>query len=284
MMRGRIWLVVGAVIGIAMAAGHLPYLAGAGRSLADTAERLVGSGADRLIRAAARTGAPRRVVLGLAGVVAAILPGVTALLLIVAARSSLRLRAIIGLLIVALGAASYVYQPHGQATGRARAGPGVARLAVVVTGPLVAAPLAALAGLIGGEFLPAGDLGHGRSPSAASTISTRRSTITRARRAAADPGVRRRGGPVPPGRPPHRHPLSGPVVRRGESSPGSSQRVTRSADRREHVRGRTPDGGGRPDAAEAGRRPASCLPRPGIRVDRRDLGPDGRPPGRPRPT
>lgn len=154
-MKGRFWLVAGAIVGIAVAAGHLPYLAGAGRSLADTAERLVGSGADRLIRATASTGAPRRVVLGLTGVIAAILPGVTALLLIVAARSSLRLRAIIGLLIVALGAASYVYQPHGQATGVLLLALAIAGLAVALTGPLVAAPLAALAGIIGGEFLPA---------------------------------------------------------------------------------------------------------------------------------
>lgn len=154
-MRGRLWLVVGAVVGVAIAAGHLPYLAGAGRSLADTAERLVGSGANRLIRDAASTGAPKRLVLGLAGLVAALLPGVTALLLVVAARSTLRLRAVIGLLIVAVGAASYVYQPNGKATGVLVLALAVAAAAVILTGPLVAAPLCALAGLIGGTFLPA---------------------------------------------------------------------------------------------------------------------------------
>jgi hypothetical protein len=153
-VKGRIWLISGAVVGVAVAAGHLPYLAGAGRTLANTAERLVGSGADRQIRAAATTGAPRRVVLGLSGVVAAVLPGITALLLIVAARGSLRLRALIALLLVALGAVSYVYHPHGIATGALLLTLAIAGLAVALTGPLVAAPLAALAGLIGGEFLP----------------------------------------------------------------------------------------------------------------------------------
>jgi len=153
-MKGRVWLILGTVVGVAVAAGHLPYLGGAGRSLADTAQRLVGSGAGHVIRGLAATGAPRRVVLGLTGVVAAVVPGVTALLLVVAARGSLRVRAIVGLLVVALGAASYVYQPHGKATGALVLALVIAALAVSLTGPLVAAPLCALAGLIGGEFLP----------------------------------------------------------------------------------------------------------------------------------
>ena len=40
-LRGQVWLIVGVLAGVAIAIGHLPYLAGAGRSLADTAERLV---------------------------------------------------------------------------------------------------------------------------------------------------------------------------------------------------------------------------------------------------
>lgn len=154
-MKGRFWLIAGAIVGVAVAAGHLPYLAGAGRSFASSAERLVGSGADRLTRAVASTGAPKRAVLGLSGLVAAILPGVTALLLIVAARGTLRIRALVGLLVVAIGAASFVYQGHGKATGALVLALAVAAIAVALTGPLVAAPLAALAGLIGGEFLPA---------------------------------------------------------------------------------------------------------------------------------
>ena len=153
-MRGRIWLIVGAVLGVAIAAGHLPYIAGAARSLAETAERLVGSGANRIVRGAARVGAPRRVVLGFGGIVAILIPGVTALLLIVAARGSLRLRSIVALVVVALGAASFVYQPGGKATGVLLLALVVGGLAVALTGPLVALPLALLAGLIAGEFLP----------------------------------------------------------------------------------------------------------------------------------
>lgn len=153
-MRGRVWLVVGVIAGIAVAAGRLPYLAGAGRSLAATAERLVLSGADRIISGAAGRGAPKRLVLGIGGVLAVLVPGVTALLLIVAAQVSLRVRSIIAILIVAVGAASYVYQPHGEATGVLVLALALAGLAVALTGPLVAFPLALVAGLIGASFLP----------------------------------------------------------------------------------------------------------------------------------
>ena len=153
-LRGRVWLIIGVLAGIAIAIGHLDYLAGAARTLADTVERLVGSGASWLIQRLAATGASHRLVLGFAAAVAVLIPGLTALLLIAAARGSLRLRAVIGLLVLALGAASYLYRPGGQATGALILVLVVATLAVVFTGPLVVAPLAALAGLIAGEFLP----------------------------------------------------------------------------------------------------------------------------------
>lgn len=153
-MRGRVWLVVGVVAGIAVAAGRLPYLAGAGRSLAATAERLVISASNRIISGAADHGAPKRVVLGIGGVLAVLVPGVTALLLILAAKLSLRVRTIIAILIVAVGAASYVYQPHGEASGVLVLALVVAGLAVALTGPVVAFPLALLAGLIGAAYLP----------------------------------------------------------------------------------------------------------------------------------
>ena len=153
-MRGRVWLVVGVIVGIAVAAGRLPYLAGAGRSLAATAERLVLSAANRFVNAAATHGAPKRVVLGIGGVLAVVVPGITALLLILAAEVSLRIRTLISLLIVAVGAASYAYQPHGQAGGVLLLALAVAGLAVALTGPVVAFPLAILAGLIGASFLP----------------------------------------------------------------------------------------------------------------------------------
>jgi hypothetical protein len=153
-LRGQVWLIVGVLVGVAIAIGHLDYLAGAARTLADTAERLVGSGATHLIHRLAATGAPRRAVLGLTAAIAVLVPGLTALLLIVAARGSLRLRAVIGLLVLALGAASYLYHPGGEATGVLFLVLVVAGIAVAFTGPLIAAPLAALAGLIAGEFLP----------------------------------------------------------------------------------------------------------------------------------
>jgi hypothetical protein len=153
-VRGRVWLIVGVIAGIAVAAGRLPYLAGAGRSLAATAERLVLSGADRIISGAAKHGAPKRVVLGVGGVLAVLVPGITALLLIVAAKVSLRIRTLIALAIVAVGAASFVYQPHGQATGVLVLALAVAALAVALTGPIVAFPLALGAGLVGASYLP----------------------------------------------------------------------------------------------------------------------------------
>jgi hypothetical protein len=153
-VRGRLWLVLGAVAGIAIAAGHLPYLAGAGRSLANTAERLVGSGANRLIQDASLAGIPGRAVLAAGGLLAALLPGITALLLVLAARATLRLRAVVAVLVVALGAASYLYEPHGEASGTLILALVVAAAAVALSGPLVAAPLAGAAALIGGVFLP----------------------------------------------------------------------------------------------------------------------------------
>ena len=153
-MRGRIWLLVGAAIGIAVAAGRVPYLAGAGRALAGTAERLVQSGANRLVSDVASNGAPKRVIQGIGALLAVALPGITALLLIVAATATLRIRSVIALGVAALGAVSYFYHPHGTASGVLVLALLVAGLAVTLTGPLLVAPLAMGAGLIGAEFLP----------------------------------------------------------------------------------------------------------------------------------
>jgi hypothetical protein len=165
-VKGRLWLFGGVLLGIGVAAGRVPYLAGAGRSLASAAEHLVLSGTNQIERAAANRGAPKRVVLGIGGVLTILVPGVTALLFIVAARATLRVRAIIALLITAVGAASYVYQPHGEATGVLFLALVLAGLAVALTGPLVVAPLAFGAGLIAAEFLP--------------TLFAHRSSVTRA--------------------------------------------------------------------------------------------------------
>jgi hypothetical protein len=153
-VKGRLWLIIGALVGVAVAAGRLPYLAGAGRSLSDTAERLVGSGAGHLISYASTAGASTRVVLGLSAILAATLPGLTALALVAAARGTLRLRSIVALLLVALAAASYIYESHGRATSVLLLALSVGGLAITLTGPLVAAPLTAAAVLIGAEFLP----------------------------------------------------------------------------------------------------------------------------------
>jgi hypothetical protein len=159
-LRGRIWLILGVIVGIAVALGHLPYLAGAGRSLADTTQRLVASASNHIIHDLASAGAPRRLVLGLSAVIAVLLPGVAALLLVAAARASMYLRSVVALLIVALGASSFLYQPHGKAAGVLLLSLVVAGLAVALTGPLVAAPLAGVASLIGAEYLPSLILSH----------------------------------------------------------------------------------------------------------------------------
>lgn len=153
-MKGRIWLVVGVLLGVAIAAGDVPYFAGAARSLTDDAQRVVGTGGAKLIALAADHGAPQRAVLGLTSLVAVLIPGVTALLLVVAARTTGRLRRVISLLLGALAIAAFAYQPAGDALGAMVLGLGVAGLAVTLSGPLVMVPLAALAAMIGAKFLP----------------------------------------------------------------------------------------------------------------------------------
>jgi hypothetical protein len=153
-VRGRIWLLVGIAAGIAIGVGKLAYFAGAATSLSDTAQRIVGSGGHALIRAAASDGAPLRAVDGVTALLAVIVPGVTALLLICAARGTLRLRSVVGLIVAALGVAAFFYLPHGVAAGVAVLAFAAAGIALVATGPLVATPLAALAALIATGFLP----------------------------------------------------------------------------------------------------------------------------------
>ena len=153
-MKGRIWLLLGIAAGIAIGVGKLPYVAGAATSLSDTAQRVVGTAGLSLVHSAARHGASRRVVEGCAAVLAVIVPGVTALLLMFAARATLTLRVVIGLLVAALGVAAFFYLPHGTAAGVAVLAFLAAGVAVAATGLLVAAPLAALAALIATAYLP----------------------------------------------------------------------------------------------------------------------------------
>jgi hypothetical protein len=153
-MKGRIWLLVGIAVGIAIGLGKLPYFEGAATALCGTALRVVDTGGLTLIHAAAKDGASRRVVEGLAAVLAILVPGVTALLLIVAARATLRLRQVIGVLLAALGVAAFFYLPGGTALGVAVLALLAAGLVISVTGPIVVTPLAALAALIATVFLP----------------------------------------------------------------------------------------------------------------------------------
>jgi len=153
-MRGRGWLLGGIALGVAVGVGEVPFLAGAGRSLAETMERLVNSGGNRIIHAAATHGASQRVVEGFTALFAVLLPGVTALLLVVAARATLRLRAVVGLLLVAAAATGYAYHGRGVASGSLLLALAVAGAAVALSGPLMVAPLGALAGLIATGTLP----------------------------------------------------------------------------------------------------------------------------------
>lgn len=153
-VKGRVWLLIGVAVGVAAGIGKLPYLAGAASTLSDTAQRIVSSAGLALIHGAARRGVSRRIVEGLAGAVGLLVPGVTALLLIATARFTLRLRVLVGLLVLILGIMTFHYLGAGAATGTLLLALGAAGFAVVATGPLVATPLAALASLIGTEYLP----------------------------------------------------------------------------------------------------------------------------------
>jgi hypothetical protein len=154
MLKGRIWLLVGIAVGVAVGIGKLPYFTGAATSFSDTALRVAGSAGHSLVRSAATHGASRRAVDAITALVAILVPGVTALLLMYAARTTLRLRAVIAVLVAALGVAAFFYLPHGIAIGVALLAFAAAGIAIAATGPLVAAPLAALAALIATSFLP----------------------------------------------------------------------------------------------------------------------------------
>ena len=145
---------MGVAAGAAIGIGKLPYFAGAATSLSDTALRIVASAGSSLTRSIAKHGASQRAVVGITAIVSVLVPGVTAMLLIYAARATLHLRAVIAFLVAALGVAAFFYLPHGTAIGVAVLALTGAAIAVAATGPLVAAPLAGLAGLIGASFLP----------------------------------------------------------------------------------------------------------------------------------
>jgi heme/copper-type cytochrome/quinol oxidase subunit 4 len=128
--------------------------------------RLVNTVGLTLAHDAAKHGAPRRVVEGFTAVLGVLLPGLTAFLLVLAGRSTLRLRAIVAVLLAILGIAAFFYLPGGNATGVAVLALAAAGLLVAATGPLVVAPLVALATLIGLAFLPRLLASHSALPNA----------------------------------------------------------------------------------------------------------------------
>jgi hypothetical protein len=152
-MRGRVWLVLGAAAGVAMAVLHVGSVADPARSLANSAQQVVGTGGHKLLTSAAGHGAPRRAVQAVAALLVVLVPGVTALLLVAAARSALRLRGLIAVLLVGLGVAAYAYQPGRTAWEALVVAVVLAAVAILASGPLVAAPLCTLAGLIAAEFV-----------------------------------------------------------------------------------------------------------------------------------
>jgi hypothetical protein len=153
-MSGRVWFILGAAVGVAMAVLRVGSLAGPARSLANGAEHVVGTGGHKLLASAAGHGAPPRAVQAVTALLVVLVPGVTALLLVAAARTALRVRGLIAVLLVGLGVAAYAYQPGSTASEALVVAVVLAVVAIVAAGPLVAAPLCALAGLIGAEFLP----------------------------------------------------------------------------------------------------------------------------------
>ena len=152
-MRGRGWLILGAAAGVAIGFAHVGQVADPARSLANGAQQAVGSGGHRLLSSAAGHGAPRTAVETVGALLVVVVPGLAALLLVVAARSALRLRGLVAVVLVGLGVAAYAYQPGRTASEALVVALVLAGVAVVAAGPLVAAPLCALAGLIGAEFV-----------------------------------------------------------------------------------------------------------------------------------
>ncbi len=108
----------------------------------------------------AKSGAPKRVVVGIGALVAVLAPGLTALALIVAGRATMIVRSLVAVGVALLGVASYFYHPGGKATGVLVLALVIAGAALVLSGPLIVAPLALGAGLIGAEYLPTIVSGH----------------------------------------------------------------------------------------------------------------------------
>ena len=160
-MKGKFWLLVGVAIGVFIWVAKVPYLAGAGQSFATTLEKVVSSvahwiastGPSVSTKSGSYNTSPR-IVDGFSGLGSALLPGITAVILIFAAKSVRRIRWVVAILLAALGVASFSYFSHGSAMGVLILALVVAFLSVTMAGPLVVTPLCALAALIACEYLP----------------------------------------------------------------------------------------------------------------------------------
>jgi hypothetical protein len=153
-MGRRLWVLVGVAAGVAISLGHLPYVAGAASSLAQSAVGIVERGGHRLVAAATLSGASRRTVTGVAAVIGLLAPGVTALLLVGAARGVLVVRRVLAVVLGLLAVASFFALPTGDAVGTTGLALVVAGVALAATGPLLVAPLVAVATVIGAADLP----------------------------------------------------------------------------------------------------------------------------------
>src|SRR5579875_2449152 len=112
-MRARFWLILGVALGIALGVGKLPYFRGAAGSLTSTALRLVATGGLTLVHDVAKLGAPRRLVQGLSAGLGVLLPGMTALLLVMAGRATLGVRRLTTALLAGFAIGAFFYLPAG---------------------------------------------------------------------------------------------------------------------------------------------------------------------------
>ncbi len=154
-MRGRIWLLLGLAVGVAIAVGRLPLLAPAGASLSRAALYVVGSGAAAALHAVAKQGGSSRTLEAIAAVLSVLVPGVTAWLAVIAAKGALGLRKLVALAVLVYGVASFAYHPALGSVTTLGLAVAVAAAAVMATGPVVAVVLSALAGLLAAEVIPA---------------------------------------------------------------------------------------------------------------------------------
>lgn len=146
MRRSNALIPAGAVIGVALAFGRLPFLAGAATGLARTASEVtvhVTNWVTGLV-----SDQPSRWTETTALVVGLVSPGLTALLLALAARAGIGLRRGIGGLIVVIGLLSFAVLPRAEAAGVFTVCVALGAAAIVGLDVLVVVPCAAVAAML----------------------------------------------------------------------------------------------------------------------------------------